>query len=122
MVTHSQLKRLAILVASTGALVFGCLAGYAKYEAHSAQSAVVTWHQNLTTANIECGKDRTSIYCESIDSSGKEFDGAVAFRDERDEDATIYFVLSGAIPLICAFLWFGGCWVMTGSIKSRATP
>lgn len=122
MVTHPQLKRLAKLVAASGALVFGCLAGYAKYEAHSAQAAVEIWHQNLKEANSECEKDRTSIYCESIDSSRKEFHEAVAFRNERDEDATTYFALSVAIPLICAFLWFGGRWVVTGSVKSGAKP
>lgn len=122
MLNHSQLKRLAILVACTGALVFGCLAGYAKYEAHSAQSAVEIWYQNLTKANIECEKDRTSIYCESIDSSSKEFDGAVAFRDERDGDATTYFAFSGVIPLLCVFLWFSSRWVMMGRVKPRAKP
>lgn len=122
MVTQSKLQRLAMLMAGTGALLFGCLAGYAKYEAHSAQAAVEIWHQNLTKANIECEQDRTSIYCESIDLANKEFDGAVTLRDERDEVATTYFALSVAIPFICALLWFGSRWGVTGSFRSGAKP
>jgi hypothetical protein len=122
MVTHSQLKRLTLLMAGTGALVFGCLAGYAKYEAHFAQTGVEIWYQNLNNAIGECEKDRTSTYCGVIDSSRKEFKGAVAFRDERDSDAATYVVISVAIPIICVFLWFGGLWVVTGSAKSGTRP
>jgi len=122
MVTHLQLKRLAILVAGTGALVFGCLAGYAKYEAHSAQAAVVFLGQVLSEANSECGKDRTSIYCELIDAKREDFHRSVASRNEHDEAATAFFGVSVSIPLICAFLWFGGRWVVTGSARSRAKP
>lgn len=111
-----------MLMAGTGVLLFGCLAGYAKYEAHTAQAAVEIWHQNSTKANIECEQDRTSIYCESIDLANKEFNGAVTLRDERDEDATAYFTISVAIPFICAFLWFGGRWIVIGSAGSGSKP
>lgn len=122
MITQPQLGRLAALVAATGAIIFGCLTGYARYDAHSAQAAVQIWHANWTTANVECEKDRTSVYCESIARSRKEFDEAVAFRNKRDEDTRTYFALSVAIPILSAFLFFGGRWIATGRVRSGAKP
>lgn len=111
----SRLKRLVVLVAFTGFIVFGLLSGYTKYKADSAQRAVEVYHELLNTAYIACEKNSESLYCGSIESSRREFASAIASRDKLSSDAWVFFLISIVIPLICTALWLGWRWIFSGA-------
>ena len=116
---RAQLRRLTSLVAITAAIVFGLLAAYAYYESTSAQETVVLLYKFTNEAISKCEADRTSNFCDSIEPFRKDLHSSVEFRDKRSEDARIYGALALAVPFLCAFLFIGGSWVMTGSISAK---
>ena len=111
---HNQLRRLALLVGSTSAIIFGLLAGYAQYQASSAQETVKIWYKNFNTTIAACEAYPRSSFCDDVHPAKKEFDDAVSFREQRSENAKIYLGIAVGIPLLSMFLFIGLRWVITG--------
>lgn len=107
---EAQFRRLAVLISIVSFVGFGAAAAWSFYQANSIQMHVSMYYGYIH----KCMEDRTSVFCESLESDQRKFDSVVIDRDQYSSRAEAFLIATLIAPISSPLLYFAGRWVVTG--------